>query len=146
MTLLEVVIAMIVLSLAVVAIVSGMTLLASSSLMARQRADVGAALRSAAEQVKSFAYVPCNGSNSPQTSYTSSLTTAMPASALPTVSGTPDVVAPSILTVENATTGAVLGANCTAGAETGLEAVELSEASTDGKVSETLWVVKRSSS
>lgn len=146
MTLVEVVVAMIVLSLAVVAIMTGMTLLASSSLMARQRADVGAALRSAAEQVKSFSYSSCTLATSPQSQYASDLGAAMPPTSWPEVNGTSDVGAVTVVAVDDATAASPtpLPAGCTQ--DPGLQAVRITVSSSDGKVSESLWVVKRAPS
>ncbi|HZU78662.1 MAG TPA: hypothetical protein VE991_01995 [Acidimicrobiales bacterium] len=156
MTLVEVVVAMIVLSLAVVAVMAGMTTLAASSYNARERADVGAALRSASEVVKGWsnayathsstpAYTPCATVPTPTqlvTTYNGWLSSAMPSSVLPKIGGTVDVTTPSVIAVQDATNGVSLALGCgTDTSDPGLQAVEITDSSADHKVSETLWVV-----
>lgn len=148
MTLVEVVVAMIVLALAVVAVMAGMTTLAASSYSARQRADVAAALRSASEVVKST-YFACGGTTNLVTSYGTYLSTNLPSSALPKIGSTTDVNPPSVVAVGDASnpTGIPFTAGCGSdSSDPGLQAVEITDSSTDNKVSETLWVVVGSAS
>jgi type II secretory pathway pseudopilin PulG len=132
MTLIEILIAMVVLALGVVAVLSALTVLAASSFIANERADVGAALRSASEAVKGANYVSCKAT--PKASYTAAAATVP----LPTFNKKAAVKTPTVVAVTKGT-GASLVA-CPS--DPGLQRVELQVTSQDGKTNEHLWVVK----
>jgi len=139
MTLVEVIVALVILAISVIGILSALTVLAASSFTVNLRANVGAALRSAVEDVKSASYIACTSTNpTPMASYQAAAAQA----SLPTLNGQPDVKTPQVLAV-NAPTGGPL-AGCTQ--DPGLQVVEVSDWSTNGQVHETLWVVKRNGS
>ena len=60
-TLIELSIAVVIMGLAIVAVLGGLLTLVSASGLHRQQADVSGVVESAAEIVKSDAYIPCSG-------------------------------------------------------------------------------------
>lgn len=141
MTLIEVVIAMVILSLAVVAVVGGMTVLAASSYAAHQRADVGTTLRSAIENLESSPYVPCTSTNP---TMLSGYATDLDSTTLTSYDGSPDVAAPTVVAATATGVGGTSLVGCTS--DPGIQAIEVTVVSSDKKISETLWVVKRNPS
>ncbi len=61
-TLIELLLAVVIMGLAIVAVLGGLLTLVSASGLHRQQADVGGVVESAAEIIKSDAYIPCAGS------------------------------------------------------------------------------------
>lgn len=60
-TLIELLLAVVIMGLAIVAVLGGLLTLVSASGLHRQQADVSGVVESAAEIVKSDAYIPCSG-------------------------------------------------------------------------------------
>ncbi|MHB8437962.1 MAG: PilW family protein [Acidimicrobiales bacterium] len=137
MTLIEVVIALMVLSLGIVAVVSAMTVLAAATYTTHEGADVGATLRTAVERVQASGYVPCTTGN-PLSSYNA----VAQATPVTIYNSSADVFAPTVVAV-NGPTGTTLGSSCST--DPGLQEVEVTDVSSDHRVSETLWVLKRNS-
>jgi Tfp pilus assembly protein PilV len=130
-TLLDVVIAMIVMALAVVGVLGALTVVAASSFMVSERADVGIALRSAVEAVKAHAYVACNATPTPVAVYQTYIRTPTVVT-LPKFNGKPTVLE---------TTVTVHSLTCST-RTTSLQTIRITVASRDHKVLEGLTFVK----
>jgi Tfp pilus assembly protein PilV len=132
-TLLELIMAIMILGVSVVAIGSGIALSITISAVHRNQATAQDSLRNYAETLQS-SYVACTANSTPK--YTASLV-APPAFAAPIVVVDYWIPATAMFTTNQA---------CPAGGDTGLQQVTLTLASTSGKVSESLTVDLRRSS
>jgi prepilin-type N-terminal cleavage/methylation domain-containing protein len=125
LTLVEVLLAVAILGIGVVAIVGGMMTSIKTSDMERRAADGQTAMRAYAEAVAGATYAAC------ASSYTSTGFTA-PAG----------FSASMTVTYWNATTSS-FGSSCAVATDSGLQKVALTVAATDGRATETLTIAKR---
>ena len=139
-TLIELLISVVILSIAVVGVVGAMGALTSSSALNRYQADVGSTVRSAAETVKNDGYAPCAG-----------FTVGSPSPyALPTVGPGPhiivpnDVNPPTVVQVTDLSGTSIywpvqIPSKCPA-TDPGLQLVEVSDVAMSNGVTEDQWI------
>lgn len=139
-TLVEIVVTVMIMSVAVVAIIAGIASAISLSGLHRSQADVSAALVSAAETIKAQGYDGCCKFVSTASTPHCDPDPASTFNAVLTAAGQQesDVAIPTVTAVTN--TG---GAACTSlPADPGIEMIWLQAASNSGKVVQSLYVVK----
>jgi len=146
-TLVEVLIALALLSIAIFVVVGGMNVLVLSSRLNRSQGDVGSVVRRAAEAVRGADFVPCSASLGAGT-----YSLHMPASAsqLPENAAAPRVKLPvvaKITAIDGTTTlwSPSTGTHC-ASDPNALQVVQIEDDSVDGAIVQTINVVKSPSS
>jgi prepilin-type N-terminal cleavage/methylation domain-containing protein len=143
LTLVEVLIAVVILSFGSVAVVGALGTLSTGSSINRSQANVGAVVRSAAETLKNVAYIPCTNaafynSGTATYGYSASLSTPINVNDPP---GNPPLKATVIkVTDQTGTKPLNVPANC--GSDPGLQLVTVQDTNKDGKVVATLTVSK----
>jgi prepilin-type N-terminal cleavage/methylation domain-containing protein len=155
-TLVEVLIALAILSIAIFVVVGGMNVLVLSSRLNRSQGAVGSVVRRAAEAVRGANFVPCNGSFG-----ASSYSLGMPPSAsqLPenasagsavNAANAPRVQLPFIVKITNFAGDSTLwspatGVHCSSDPNA-TQVVQIEDDSVNGGISQTAYVVKSPSS
>ncbi len=137
MTLVEVIVAVVILSLSVVATLGALTAVTATSNQSREAADVGAVARNALEYVKSRPYVPCSSFSSATPPYLtpSSLTITQNGIAPPTIVQITSLDGTKVFWPNTSPTCGGLSS------DPGLQLVEIQDSSTDKSVTTTQWVV-----